>query len=89
MAHTKESIRRMLATRKKRQQEKEAQIRAEAIVAHDRQNPRAEVVEVTTERIPLDIPEFIQRARVIDGDDLTDAQIDKLARLLVAVVRSI
>lgn len=86
MAHTKKSIAQMLATRARNKAAKEAQIRAEAIVQHQH-TASAELVEVETQRVPLEIPEFIRSVR--RSDDLSDEQVERLARLLVAVVRNL
>lgn len=91
MAHTKESIRKMLESRKRNKANKEAQIRADAILEARSKEPRPPVVhEAVVERIPLDsadsIPQFLSHHV---GGRMDEEQIDKLAKLIVAVAKQL
>lgn len=91
MAHTKESIRKMLESRKRNKANREAQIRADAILEARSKEPHPPMVqEAIVERIPLDgtddIPQFLRR---ISPSHVDDDQLDKLAKLIVAVAKNL
>jgi len=91
MAHTKESIRKMIESRKRNKANREAQIRADAIISARSKEPHPPMVqEAVIERIPIegtdDIPQFLRR---MAPEHVDDAQLDKLAKLIVAVAKNL